>query len=47
MLFLGVIISTNLFAECSLQRPNRRARKQYTSPEEIKAQQDSLLADTT
>lgn len=47
MLFLGVIVTTNLFAECSLQRPNRRARKQYTSPEEIKAQQDSLLADTT
>lgn len=48
MLVMSIILSTTtLYANYTSQRPNRRARKQYTSPEEIQAQKDSLRADTT
>lgn len=47
MLILSIILtSTTLYANYTTQRPNRRARKQYTSPEAIKAQQDSLMRDS-
>ena len=43
MLITSIILTTtSLYAEAIWQRPNRRARKQYTSPEVIKAQNDSL-----
>jgi hypothetical protein len=42
MLIMGIMLTTNIYADYSSQRPNRRARarKQYTSPEIIKAEQD-------
>lgn len=47
MLILGIMLtSTSAYADYMSQRPNRRARKQYTSPETIKAQQDSLMRDS-
>lgn len=48
MLIMGIMLTTNIYADYSSQRPNRRARarKQYTSPEIIKAEQDSLMHDS-
>lgn len=48
LLLLGVLFTaTTLYADAMTQRPGRRSRKQYTSPETIKAEQDSVARDTT
>ena len=45
---MGIILTTTtLYADYSSQRPKRRIRKQYTSPEVIKAEQDSIKMDST
>lgn len=41
LLILSLLLTTSICAEA--QRPNRRARKVYTSPEVIKAEQDSII----
>lgn len=47
MLVGTLFTATTLYADAVAQRPGRRARKQYTSPEAIKAEQDSLACDTS
>ena len=49
-LIVGLLIlltATTAYADYEAQRPNRRrSQKQYTSPEEIKAERDSIARDT-
>ena len=49
-LIVGLLIlltATTAYADYEAQRPKRRrSQKQYTSPEEIKAERDSIACDT-
>ena len=45
LVFSLLFLTASMYAEA--QRPNRRARKVYTSPEVIKAEQDSIVSLTT
>ena len=47
MLVGTLFTATTLYADAVAQRPGRRARKQYTSPEAIKAEQDSITRDSS
>ncbi|MBO5673119.1 MAG: transglycosylase SLT domain-containing protein [Alistipes sp.] len=46
VLFAALMFVSALNADCYAQRHNRRVKKVYTSPETIKAQQDSLKRDS-
>lgn len=45
LVVLLMLVATEAGATYNSRRPRSKARKQYTSPEEIKAQQDSIAAE--
>ena len=42
-ILLLIVALLFIASDATAQRPGRRSRKQYTSPETIKAEQDSLI----